>query len=60
MVEAAQKEVNALRAAAFGSNEALGVAGLLGGGDADAGELSALSSPAASVAQPAAALDLLA
>ncbi|HYF88376.1 hypothetical protein [Azospirillum sp.] len=60
MVEAAQKEVNALRAAAFGSGEALGAAGLLGGGDADAAEIPGVSSPVASIAQPAAALDLLA
>jgi hypothetical protein len=58
MVEAAQKEVNALRAAAFGSSEALGVAGLLAGGDADAADVLAISG--ASAAQPAAALDLLA
>lgn len=59
MVEAAQKEVNALRAAAFGSSEALGAAGLLGG-EADAAEIPGVSSSVASIAQPAAALDLLA
>ncbi|MDR6773854.1 hypothetical protein [Azospirillum sp. BE72] len=59
MVEAAQKEVNALRAAAFGSSESLGVAGLLGG-DADAAEIPGLPSAVASAVQPAAALDMLA
>lgn len=59
MVEAAQKEVNALRAAAFGSREALGAAGLLGG-EADAAEIPGVSSSVASAAQPAEALDLLA
>lgn len=60
MVEAAQKEVNALRAAAFGSGESLGVAGLLGGGDADAAEIPGMSSAVASAVQPAAAVDMLA
>ncbi len=60
MVETAQKEVNALRAAAFGSSGALGAAGLLGGGDADAADRPAAAAPVASIAQPAAALDLLA
>ncbi|CBS90086.1 hypothetical protein [Azospirillum lipoferum] len=59
MVEAAQKEVNALRAAAFGSSEALGAAGLLGG-EADAAEIPGVSSSVASAAQPAEVLDLLA
>lgn len=58
MVETAQKEVNALRSAAFGSSGALGAAGPPGG-EADAGGLPALSQ-SASVAQPAAVLDLLA
>ena len=65
MVDAAQKEVNALRAAAFGSSDALAVAGLLGGGDAESAEMPVLPSAANSGAadptvQPAAALDLLA
>ncbi|MBK1838060.1 hypothetical protein JHL17_11605 [Azospirillum sp. YIM B02556] len=58
MVEAAQKEVNALRAAAFGPSEALGAAGLLGAADGEETEDPGLSS--ASAAQPAAALNLLA
>ena len=58
MVETAQKEVNALRSAAFGSSGARGAAGPPGG-EADAGGLPALSQ-SASVAQPAAVLDLLA
>lgn len=67
MVEAAQKEVNALRAAALGSakelGQAPGAAGALGGnaadvtGDADG---AALSTAAASANQPAAVLNLLA
>nr|WP_295838405.1 hypothetical protein [uncultured Azospirillum sp.] len=60
MVEAAQKEVNALRAAAFGSSDALGAAGLLGGGDAESTEMPVLPSAADPAAQPAAALNLLA
>ncbi len=60
MVDAAQKEVNALRAAAFGSSDALGAAGLLGGGDAESAEMPVLPSVADSTAQPAAALNLLA
>ena len=65
MVDAAQKEVNALRAAAFGSSDALAVAGLLGGGDAESAEMPVLPSAANSGAadptvQPAAVLDLLA
>ncbi|WP_148219658.1 hypothetical protein [Azospirillum sp. B510] len=67
MVDAAQKEVNALRAAAFGSGDALGVTGLLARGDPngdaqgrDTAGISAVSSLAGSAAQPAAALDLLA
>lgn len=59
MVEAAQKEVNALRAAAFGSSEALAVAGLLGG-DAESAEMPAMPSTADPTVQPAAALNLLA
>lgn len=59
MVEAAQKEVNALRAAAFGSSEALGAAGLLNGGDAETADVPWVP-PAVSAAQPAEALDLLA
>ncbi|KAA0572026.1 hypothetical protein [Azospirillum sp. Sh1] len=59
MVEAAQKEVNALRAAAFGSSEALAVAGLLGG-DAESAEMPAMPSTADPAVQPAAALNLLA
>lgn len=59
MVEAAQKEVNALRAAAFGSSEALAVAGLLGG-DAESAEMPAMPSTAEPTVQPAAALNLLA
>ena len=60
MVAAAQKEVNALRAAAFGSSDALGAAGLLGGGDAESAEMPVLPSAADPTAQPAAALNLLA
>ncbi|WP_434623119.1 hypothetical protein [Azospirillum sp. B2RO_4] len=64
MVEAAQKEVNALRAAAFGSSKELGVAGLLGS-DAESAAMPVLLSAAGSGAadsgaQPAAALNLLA
>lgn len=60
MVEAAQKEVNALRMAALGSGEALGAAGLIGGGEEDGTEVGAVSLAAVSAAQPAAALNLLA
>lgn len=60
MVEAAQKEVNALRMAALGSGGMLGVAGLLGGGDAEAAESPGVSSTYTAVVQPAAALNLLA
>lgn len=60
MVDAAQKEVNALRAAAFGSSDALAVAGLFGGGDAESTEMPVLPSVADSGVQPAAALNLLA
>jgi hypothetical protein len=60
MVEAAQKEVNALRMAALGSGGALGVAGLLGGGDAEAAESPGVSSMSTAIVQPAAALNLLA
>ena len=42
MVEAAQKEVNALRMAALGSGEALGAAGLLGDGEEDGTEVAAV------------------
>lgn len=59
MVDAAQKEVNALRAAAFGSSDALAVAGLLGG-DAESAETSVMPSATGSAVQPAAALNLLA
>lgn len=59
MVEAAQKEVNALRAAAFGSSKELAVAGLLGG-DAESAEMPAMPSTADPTVQPAAALNLLA
>lgn len=58
MVDAAQKEVNALRAAAFGSSDALGVAGLPGG-DAESAAMPVLPSAAGSTVQPAAALNLL-
>ena len=64
MVEAAQKEVNALRMAALGSGEALGAAGLLGDGEEDGTEVAAVSPAAASAAplgaQAAAVLNLLA
>lgn len=65
MVEAAQKEVNGLRTAAFGSSKELGVAGLLAGGDAESAEMPVLppaadSGAADSGVQPAAALNLLA
>ncbi len=60
MVDAAQKEVNALRAAALGSGDALAVAGLLGGGDVESAEMLATPSAADQTAQPAAALNLLA
>lgn len=60
MVDAAQKEVNALRAAAFGSSKELAVAGLLGGGDADSAETPVLPSATDPAVQPAAALNLLA
>ena len=60
MVDAAQKEVNALRAAAFGSSkelgEALGTAGLPDGGDAESVETAA--APVLAAVLPAAALDL--
>lgn len=67
MVEAAQKEVNALRAAALGSakelGQAPGAAGALGGNAADVtggADGAALSTAAASANQPAAVLNLLA
>ncbi len=75
MVEAAQKEVNALRSAAFGSSGALGAAGLLAGADDDSPDglgtdmLAGLEDTAGSMAgamagqpavQPSAAVDLLA
>lgn len=60
MVDAAQKEVNALRAAAFGSSKELAVAGLLGGGDADSAETPVLPSATDPAVQPAAGLNLLA
>ncbi|PGH55480.1 hypothetical protein CRT60_19450 [Azospirillum palustre] len=67
MVEAAQKEVNALRAAALGSGkelgQALGAAGAPGGSaaeEAGGADGAALSTAAASAAQPAAVLNLLA
>ncbi|CAO3360570.1 hypothetical protein [Azospirillum palustre] len=63
MVEAAQKEVNALRAVALGSGKELGQAlGAAGAPDsaADGADGAALSTAAASAAQPAAVLNLLA
>ncbi|WP_376962146.1 hypothetical protein ABNQ39_17545 [Azospirillum sp. A26] len=63
MVEAAQKEVNALRAAALGSGKELGqVLGATGAPDsaADGADGAALSTAAASANQPAAVLNLLA
>lgn len=66
MVEAAQKEVNALRAAALGSGkelgQALGASGAPGSAAEEAGgaDGAALSTAAASANQPAAVLNLLA
>ena len=68
MVEAAQKEVNALRAAALGSakelGQALGATGAPGGSAAEGAEAPALSTATALAAQPAtqsaAVLNLLA
>lgn len=68
MVEAAQKEVNALRAAALGSTkelgQALGATGALGGSTAEGADTPALPTAAASAVQPAsqsaAVLNLLA
>jgi len=63
MVEAAQKEVNALRAAALGSAREIGQAlGASGAPDsaADGADGAALSTAAASANQPAAVLNLLA
>lgn len=71
MVEGAQKEVNALRAAAFGSSGALGAAGLLARADSDGADglgADAFAGPeglAGAMAgqpavQPSAAVDLLA
>ncbi|WP_395453281.1 hypothetical protein ACHMW5_03945 [Azospirillum melinis] len=68
MVEAAQKEVNALRTAALGSakelGQALGATGAPGGSAAEGAEAPALSTATASAAQPApqsaAVLNLLA
>ena len=60
MVDAAQKEVNALRIAALGPSKELGAAALLGGGDGDGTEGGAVSPAVASAAQPAAVLNLLA
>ncbi|PWC80198.1 hypothetical protein TSH100_30325 [Azospirillum sp. TSH100] len=64
MVDAAQKEVNALRAAAFGSSKELGQApggaGLSGGGEGEGTDGVAVSPAVASTAQPAPVLNLLA
>ncbi|CAO3430388.1 hypothetical protein [Azospirillum endophyticum] len=60
MVEAAQKEVNALRMAALGSGAVLGVAGLAGGDDGETAGIPNASSASTAAAQPASALNLLA